>query len=321
MAPNEAFHRIANAPGELYDRTNRHMAAEKFISTPKLLEYLKKKIAEHLISHEVYDIGHYGWLDEDTPDPQFLGHAMWQVEPPLQHEHHSAFGEAPVRHRPSEEEEVLAVSGSDFEGLMRLSRMSLGLSLWNQQFDEPAMFEDNDHFWLHYLSTMVMLNAASDRLREFFVMAFFRMKTDAYDRKKGACFGNKYNWYQTPFIEAKDSANSSIAVQLEGLAILAEEIFRHRKTRNTMVHEIATKVGERERKLTRLQRDRFDEQQISGFVPQVPKFEETKQRFTQAQDSHKAEIRQTMDDVVSWYKTLVQASSYAFEVENRIRRQ
>ena len=46
------------------------------------------------------------------------------------------FGERPVPHTPTEEEEVLAVSGSDFEGQMRLARMSLGLSLWQQQLAE-----------------------------------------------------------------------------------------------------------------------------------------------------------------------------------------
>ena len=202
---------------------------------------------------------------------------------------------------------------------MRLSRVSLGLSLWHQQFAELETFEDNDHFWLHYLSTMVMLNAASDRLREFFVMAFFRMNTNDYNNKKGRCSGNKFNWYQTPFIEAKNSGNSSTEVQLDELASLAEIIYHHRDNRNTIVHEIATKVGERERVLTRSQRDLFDQQQISGFVPKSPSFEESKGLFAQAQDSHNAKIRKSIDDIVSWYKVLIKASSYVFEVEKRIR--
>lgn len=289
------------------------------ISTLNLLKCLNQEIAEQLRSCEVYDIGHYGWQDENTPDPQFLGHAMWQVDPPLQQDHNSLLGDTPVRHRPSVENEVLAVSGSDFEGLMRLSRVSLGLSLWHQKFAELETFEDNDHFWLHYLSTMVMLNAASDRLREFFVMSFFRTNTNAYNSKKGTCSGNKFSWYQTPFVEAKKSGNSSTEVQLNELARLAEMIYRHRDNRNTIVHEIATKVGERERALTRLQRDLFDQQQISDFVPKSPSFEESKGLFAQAQDSHNAKIRKSIDDVVSWYKILIKASSYAFEVEKRIR--
>lgn len=122
------------------------MTVEKFISPRKLVEYLDQEIAERLAEREICDIGNYGWLNEDTADPQFLGHAMWQVEPPLQFECHSGLGETPVSHRPTEEEEVLAVSGSDFEGLMCLARMSLGLSLWQQQLAEDALFDDNHFF-------------------------------------------------------------------------------------------------------------------------------------------------------------------------------
>ena len=296
------------------------MAAAKLISTPKLLEYIEQQVGEKLAGRELYDIGSYGWEDESTPAPEFLGHAMWQVEPPLQLEHSSAFGEAPVRHRPTDEQEVLAVSGADFEGLMRLSRMSIGLGLWHQQLAENAMFEDNDHFWLHYLSAVVLLNAASDRLREFFVMAFFRQKAAVYDKKKGKWSGNDYRWYQTPFIEAKDSKDSSMGSLLENLARLAEKIYQHREARNAIVHEIATKIGYRERELTRQQRTRFDEQQRSGVVLEKPRHVSIAERFEQAEDSHKVELRNAMDDVVSWYKTLVQASSYAFEAENNIRR-
>jgi len=249
------------------------MAVEKFISTRKLAKYLDQEIAERLGERQVYDIGNYGWLDEHTPDPQFLGHAMWQVEPPLQYKFHLGFGGTPVGHRPTEEEEVLAVSGSDLEGQMRLARMSLGFSLWQQQIAEEALFDDNDYFWLHCVSAMVMLNAASDRLREFFVMAFFREKVSTYDNKKGTWKGeeNKYYYYQTPFIQARDSeardpADQSMGELLGKLASLAENIFRNREDRNKMVHEVTSMIGKRERELTRKQRQRFDEQQASGFV-------------------------------------------------------
>lgn len=52
------------------------MAVEKFISTRKLTEYLDQETAERLREHHVYDIGNYGWVNENTPDPQFLGHAL-----------------------------------------------------------------------------------------------------------------------------------------------------------------------------------------------------------------------------------------------------
>lgn len=291
------------------------MAVEKFISTRKLAEYLDQETEDRLDEHHVYDIGSYGWVDENTADPQFLGHAMWQVDPPLQHEYHSWNGEAPVRHRPTEEEEILVVSGTDFEGLMRFARMSLGLSLWQQELTEDAPFDDNHYFWLHYLSAMVMLNAASDRLREFFVMAFFRDKIKIYEKK-----GKKHSWYQTPFSEARDATNESMAELLGKLDSLAEEIYQHRDNRNKMIHEVATKVGKWERELTCQKRQRFDEQKNFGFVGQSPEFKDITANFTEAQELHKVELRKTTEQIISWYKTLIKASSYVFEVENIMRR-
>lgn len=303
------------------------MAVEKLISTQNLGKYLEREIAERLDERQVYDIGNYGWLDADTPDPELVGHAMWQVDPPLEYQFHLGFGETLVSHRPTDAEEVLAVSGSDFEGQMRLARMSLGLSLWQQQLAEEALFDDNNYFWLHYVSTMVMLNAASDRLREFFVMAFFRKKVSAYDKTKGAWNGeeNKYNYYQTPFIqardsEAKDPADQSMGELLGKLASLAENIYRNRKDRNKMIHEVTTVIGKRERELTRQQRQRFDEQQASGSVKQTPEFNDITTGFTETQELHKADIRKATDQIVSWYKTLIEASNHVFRVENRMRR-
>ena len=298
------------------------MVAEKSISTIKLFEYLKQEIARQLLAREIHDIGHYGWLDEITPDPQLVGHAMWQVEPPLQYAYLSTSGRTSVCHRPTEKEEVLAVSGHDFEGLMRLTRISLGLGLWQQQLAEDTLFKDNDHFWVHYLSAMVMLNAASDRLRDFFVMAFFGKKISKYERKKEPGTENKYRLYQTPFIEAMDAPGYiPMGELLDKLAPLAREIADHRKDRNKIVHKVATKIGRRERDLTHQQQRQFDEQQDLDFVPEPPQLEHLAERLKQAQGLHKADLSEAMDQTVLWYKTLVQASSYVFEVENRMRRQ
>lgn len=288
-----------------------------------ITKHIEQEIEKELAVYELHDIGSYGWADENTPDQQFVGHAMWQLDPPLQIEYNSAFGEASVRHSPTEKQEVLAISGADFEGLMRLSRISIGLGLWNQQLAENSILEDNDHFWLHYLSAVVLLNAASDRLREFFVMALFQQKSDVYDKKDGTFSGNKYKWYQTPFIEA-EAANAKIsdAEDLLGkLSSSAKKIYEYRLSRNKIVHEVATKIGHRERELVQRRRTRFDEQQGSNMVLEKPEHADVLDRFAQAKESHKVELQSSIDEVVSWYKTLIQASSYAFEIENNERQE
>lgn len=113
-------------------------------------------------------------------------------------------------------------------------------------------------------------------------MAFFRDKVKTYNKK-----GKEHGWYQTPFIQARDATEESMGELLEKLASLAEEIFRHREDRNATIHEVATKLGKRERELTRQQRQRFDEQQISGFVKETSEseFKDLTVRFTKFKSS------------------------------------
>lgn len=92
------------------------MVVEKFISTQKLAKYLDQEIEARLVERQIYDIGHYGWLDGDTYDPEFLGHAMWQVQSPLLNDHlNLGFPDIPVTHKPTKEEVALVVTGRDFE--------------------------------------------------------------------------------------------------------------------------------------------------------------------------------------------------------------
>jgi hypothetical protein len=51
------------------------MPVEKFISTAKLDEYIRSEMEERLATNEICKLDSYGWLDEDTPDPDFLGHS------------------------------------------------------------------------------------------------------------------------------------------------------------------------------------------------------------------------------------------------------
>jgi hypothetical protein len=304
------------------------MAVEKFISARTLAKYLQQEIEALLVRHQLYDIGHYGWLDGDTPDPEFLGHAMWKVESPVLNDMlNVGFPDISVTHRPTEEEEALVVSGSDFEGQVRLARMSVGLALWQQALAQELVFDDNDYFWLHYASGMVMLNAASDRIREFFIMAFFRQKINVYENKdaKEEWKRKPKSWYVTPFIhardlEARDSGEQLIEQLLEKLVSLAQDVFSYRRDRNRIIHEISTRIGTRNRLLMHQLRQRFHKQQGSNSAPQISEISDPAARFKEVQDLHGDELYKATDQIVSWYKTLIQASSLVFEVENRIRR-
>jgi len=303
------------------------MVVEKFISTQKLVKYLDQEIEARLVERQIYDIGHYGFLDGDTYDPEFLGHAMWQVQSPLLNDSlNLGFSDILVTHKPTKEEEALVVIGRDFEGQVRLARMSLGLALWQQELAQDAVFDDNDYFWLHYASAMVMLSAASDRIREFFVMAFFRQEINAYENMKAErkWKGDPKSWYVTPFIHARDleatgSRDQLIEKLLQKLVSLTENVFRNKEHRNGVVHEISTVIGKREREVTHRLRQRFDEQQGSNPTPHTSEIGDPAETLKEVQNVHSAKLHKAAGQIISWYTTLIRASSLVFEVENRTR--
>ena len=118
----------------------------------------------------IYAIGSYGWVSENDPDPEFIGHAMWQVDqPPL--DQSALFGEGPVRRRPKDIEREILISGEDFCGLMEMARLSIGLSLvWKSQAQQNPINESN-FFWLHHTDSFLKLAMASDRLRDLLIIA------------------------------------------------------------------------------------------------------------------------------------------------------
>ncbi len=205
-----------------------NMSIQKFITNNKLVEYLDREATDLLLSHAVYDIGNYGWQSEDTEDPEYIGHAMWQTNPPVETEWDYIFNTGVVRHRPTEKQKLLTVAGNDFEGLMRASRMSIGLCLLHKSIAMQKPLADNHYFWLHHTDSILQLDIASDRLREYFIVTFFDETSERYKSKSN---GRKNNWYVTPFIQARDSCqkngfNNDITNAVAWLPDMAEKYIR-----------------------------------------------------------------------------------------------
>lgn len=51
--------------------------------TPFFPEALKREVQTALKDASIHDINSYGWLNEYDADPEFVGHAMWQIEQPM----------------------------------------------------------------------------------------------------------------------------------------------------------------------------------------------------------------------------------------------
>jgi len=105
-------------------------------------EALEREVQSALAEASVYDVSSYGWLNENDADPGFIGHAMWQIDPPSI-DLKALLGETPVSRRPEDIEREILTAGEDFCGLMQAARLSIGLALlWQTQAHKDPWNED-----------------------------------------------------------------------------------------------------------------------------------------------------------------------------------
>jgi hypothetical protein len=277
---------------------------------------LRGEIERLLLDAGVRHLSTYGWIDANSVDPEFVGHAMWQTDPAISHDYLSLnkrrAGERPSPPKTTEVQQLLAVSGADFDGLMNAARMSIGQLLIQATFLRMRLFGDDRFFDLHHMSSIIYLATASERIREFFVAAAFRKSQRAY--QSGKYQGRQRSWYTTPFLEAKETlAKSSpeLGNALSKACPLAEEIRQLRDTRNILIHELATSLGRRERRLLD-QRHKFAE--AKDFNPDSRKTERQ-----EAEQKHSHRIASTISQLSEWYSILVRVSNEVFIVEHKFR--
>ena len=296
------------------------MAVQKFITTEKLVEYLDQEASNLLLSNDVYDIGNYGWQSEDTEDPDYIGHAMWQINPPVETEWDYLFRNGPVRHRPTEKEKLLTVAGNDFEGLMRASRMSIGLCLLHKSIAMQKPLDDNHYFWLHHTDSVLQLNMSSDRIREYFVVAFFDETSETYKDK-----GRKNSWYVTPFIQVKDHCQGNqvkpnITNAVTPLTDMAAKIYSFRESRNKIVHDISTKLGKMHKELIERQQQAYDAADTANTSANIIGYDSVLEKQKEINEEHEKELSASSSMIIEWYKMLVKFSSHIFEAEHWLRK-
>jgi hypothetical protein len=278
---------------------------------------LDREVRSALNDAQIYDIASYGWFNENDPDPNFIGHAMWDTDQPSIN-HDALFGEHPVRQRPSEVEKVILTAGQDFTGLMQASRLSIGLALvWHHQ-PRHDPFGDSPFYWLHHTDSFLKLAIASDRLRDLLLLA---------------CTGNSPRFYRsqarrnrlfvTPFNEAKallaahGLQDTRLDAPVASLPLFGAKIFEFIHRRNTIVHDVATRMAKLIRDSVSKLQERFDREQVDGFASS-PGLDDTAAPAS-AQEARnlelRAEINDSLQEIVAWYQLLIRASNAVFEVE------
>lgn len=292
------------------------MTVEKFIKTPKLLEYLELEVSDALQRHDIRDMFDHAWVAEDTASDEFIGLAMWVSE------HHS-----PVLHgcqTPSgysrEEYHLLITTCEDLESLMQLARLGIGHSLWmSDLIKSQSIFFLHDHqFWLNHINSVTLLGMASDRLRDLFLAAYFRTTFNEYKNKNEKRFikpGNlKSTFYQYPFVDASNTPRPpNIATNLEKLVDLTKKIHQSRERRNKTVHDLATKAAKFMKK--------FLASDPTGVMTRnVTSYEEMLENAQKVHIANCAELDDEIRFAKDWYSNLIKATSITFEVENILKK-
>lgn len=207
------------------------MSIVKFLSREKLVEYLDEELRVFLNDEGIYEINQYGWLADDSPDPDYLGLAMWQSEPPISHNEVSTILDKPDLPVFSQTDlERIFKTGLEFKSLMQSARHSIGLAhLYRKESDDPCSCCSH-----HFSDATMKLDMATASLRELFVDAFsgfpgFYNKGD--DRYSAPCGSGEQNRiFCQPFQQARQKLAENpcsfgeLLCCVEELTLLVEQI-------------------------------------------------------------------------------------------------
>ena len=282
------------------------------INPEKLLAQIDLSIRSALSNHELRSLFDYGWQDEQTVDPDYIGLAKW-----AQDGLHSPFQpDETDNYYDKDRFQSLTIIVTELEALMELSRLAVGNALWQSKLAGADAFDDNHHFWLNHINSMTLLGMCSDRLRDLLLVVIFNKTFDEYVQEgKGRRIGGMdARWYQCPFIEAQTVVGNVAAMSVLAAALpLAERIYTARRERNETVHEVATRGG----KLTKKLFESFD----SGAASSLNKsYNSNLAAWELALSQNRLHVDSSLIFVIGWYRDLVALSSKVFDVEHNLRK-
>ncbi|MCP3468026.1 hypothetical protein [Bradyrhizobium sp. CCGUVB23] len=269
--------------------------------------------AERLLTAaKIWKLGNFGWLNAYDADPDLFGHAQWQTDPPIDNPmiFNARGTHKAAQPEPPEWLKTIAIAGADFEGLMEAARMSMGLLLLSIDAARGRHFVNDPFFDLHRMSALIYLATASERLRELFIAAAFRRGQEDYNRSKGTVHGEPRRKFSSPFIEAADKFTNNGC--LSKLIALAPDIVEMRDERNTLVHEIATEIAQRERQ--------SHAEQSGPPAPTIENFQKLQSIQASFRERFARERETVIKNLSDRYSLLVRVSNEIFEFEHHVRR-
>jgi hypothetical protein len=274
-----------------------------------VMSVLHDYVEEALNEQGIYQITAYGWSDADTIDPAFVGHALWQSQPPTEPDWQTInFNGGMPRSSPTVKQESLVTCGEDFMGAMLAARHATGTSLC---VNKCVAFNhsDDDEYWLQNATSLLWLGIASDRIREFFLLAVFGQSADQFfSRRSGP-----RNWgapFTASLTLARNQHELTLLTELEALGL---KIQSSRSARNTITHVHATRAAARSQALLSEQRTRAT---TGEPYPSPADLTLEELRVTAASTAYpQGERAAALEEMKEWYQRLAHTSNIIFQIE------
>jgi len=270
----------------------------------KLLLAFDEEVENQLTLHGIYDILHYGWVDHETPDQNYVGHAMWQTAPPFTPDWTVLLQGGTIHYVPTQRDEALTRTGEDFMGTMTFARRSIGAALCYAAVKATDLMDDKPAFWHEYTTSLQWLYISTDRLQQFFATVFeVRGKQIKKTRERNE-----------PLFKAMVNSLIEDDVLLKKLCPIVDELCKYQMERDRVVHRLATVMAER--RISILIEQRNVALSGAGREIAVPTFEDLESATADIPDD---DLSGPVEAMKNWYSLLVEASNLIFEMEYWVR--
>lgn len=269
------------------------MKTTKFIKPKKLVEYYDQEIREALSENNLYDIEFYGWLNEDTVDPDYSGYAEWILNPQIKFDILDIVFHGQTLPNTTKDIDIeITALGFDFIEAMKGAYLMLGQSLFFSKHEEENVSTTYGSANLN--GAIFQLNIAADRIRDYYVYALTGKSFETFARNdKGK---KEYSRFFADALKNNLSEETlTLAKQAESLAI---DVQKCRKVRNQITHNLASQNA-------KLKKGFFQNQKNSKpsiFPVDIALFPN--------------EIPANID----WYKNLAKLGNLVFLIESKTRK-
>lgn len=271
------------------------MTVNNIINPPEFIEYFDYQIRTSLHDRELYSVDGYGWLNEQDTDPEYEGYALWSTDPKVEYDFDAHFNRKPFSVKPINIDIEMVTNGHDFMEVMNAAWLTLGQALFFQTHSSEKEALNFSYISVSIVSAIILLSTATDRLKDFLVIAVTRRSPVQKREPFTQFFEELHNRCQ------KSNALHDVSSRI---LELTKAISPKRQKRNELIHRLTSNNALLQKVLLSEQRRLFD-------LEPGERVSETKEfQYLEA----------SLENSVQWYRELINLANSIFIFEHRCRK-